>query len=300
MRARWLVFAALGLPSLAEAQSAVSSDLWRVALGTLTEPAALVQDGTAPFWTPAVILAPGGPRFRFGAEAVHGPSEVGVNGAILALSAQPGRWGTLSVTYGWIGLGDVAYTETSPEVVGGNVPVWSHQASVGFAARLRPELIGGVTLRYLSGRTGALDQSQLGLDVGLQVLPLPHIRLAIATSFLDPGFSANQRAAGGSAGVEYTSVRFPLWGADAMLTGRYGVTMLQGEDLQHLLGAGLQMGPLTLDLGAAHEAVANDAVWRSRLGVSLRSGRYRVQIGRDGGANAFGAAYRFGLTVLFR
>jgi hypothetical protein len=299
MRTRWLVLAALGLPPVAEAQTAVSSDLWRVAMGTLTEPAALLRDGTAPFWTPAVTL-PADTRYRVGAETVHGPSEVGVNGAILAFSARPGGWGTLSVSYGWIGLSDVAYTETSPETVGGRVPVWSQAASAGIAADLRPGLTAGVALRYLAGRTGRLEQSQLGLDLGLQFSGIPHVRLAIASSYLDPGFSSNQRAAGASAGAEYTSPRFPLWGTDASLTGRYGLTLLQGEDLQHLVGGGIRMGPLTLDLGAVHEAVSDDAVWRSRFGVAVRSGRYRVQIGRDGGVNAFGPAYRFGLTMQFR
>jgi hypothetical protein len=300
MRLRWLVLAALGPPCAAEAQTAVSSDLWRVAMGTLTEPAALLQDGTAPFWTPAVTLPGGGPRFRFGAEAVHGPSEVGVNGGILTFTARPGGWGTLSVSYGWIGLGDVAYTETSPEALGGSVPVWSQQASVGFAGKPRPDVALGMTLRYVGGRIATLEQSQVGLDLGLQVTAIPHLRLGIATHFLDPGFSSNQRAAGGSAGAEYASSRFVLWGTDAAVMARYGVTLVQGEDLQHLLGGGVRMGPLTLDLAAVHEAVADDAVWRSRLGVTLRSGRYRIQIGRDGGVNAFGPAYRFGLTMVFR
>jgi len=300
MRARWLVLAALGIPPVAQAQTAVSSDLWRVALGTLTEPAALVEDGTAPFWTPVVILPPGSARFRFGVEAVHGPAEVGINGGILTFTARPARWGTLNATYGWIGLGNVAYTETSPETVGGNVPVWSQQASIGIAGRIRRDFAAGIGVRYLAGRTGDLEQSQFGLDLGLQFTGIPHFRLAVATNALDPSFSANQEAAGGSGGIEYRSSRFALWGSDAALTARYGATLLRGEDIQHLLGAGLSMGSLTLDVGAAHEGVAGDAVWRSRLGVALRNGRYRVQIGRDGGVNGFGPAYRFGLTVLAR
>jgi len=300
VRTRWLVVAVLGCPPLAQAQTAVSTDLWRVAAGTLTEPAALMQDGTAPFWTPVVTLPAGGARYRFGAEAVHGPSEVGVNGGILTLTSRAGQWGTLNASYGWIGLGEIAYTETSPEVVGGAVPVWSQQASLGLAGHLSSSLAGGVAVRYLAGRTGTLSQSQGGVDIGLQYVGIPHLRLAIATSFLDPSFSGNQQAAGGSAGIEYRSARFPLWGSDASVTGRYGATLLRGEDLQHLLGAGLALGPLTLDVGAVHEAVAEDAVWRSRFGVALRSGRYRVQIGRDGGVNAFGPAYRFGITVVLR
>jgi len=300
MRTRWLLLAVLGIPPGVQAQTVAASDLWRVALGTLTEPAALVSDGTAPFWTPVVTLPPGSTRFRFGAEAVHGPSEVGVNGGILTFTMRPGRWGTLNATYGWIGLGDVAYTETSPEAVGATVPVWSQQASVGIAGRLAQNVSAGAALRYLAGRTGDVEQSQVGLDLGIQYTGIAHLRFAIATNALDPTFSSAQRAAGGSAGAEYRSSRFALWGSDAAVVVRYGATLLPGEDVQHLLGAGLAMGALTFDLGAAHEGVAGDGIWRSRMGVALRNGRYRVQIGRDGGVNGFGPAYRFGLTVVLR
>lgn len=300
MHARWLVLAALVCPVPAWPQTAVSSDLWRVAAGTLTMPAALVEDGTAPFWTPVVTLPQGGARFRVGAEAVHGPSEVGVNGGIMTFTARAGRWGTVNASYGWIGLADVARTETSPEAIGGSVPVWSQQLSVGLAGRVMPAVSGGIAARYVAGRTGALEQSQLGLDVGLTFTGIPHVRIAAATNLADPAFSSNQQAAGASAGIEYRSPRFALWGSDATLAGRYGATLLRGEDIQQLLGVGLGLGPLTLDVGAAHESVAHDAVWRSRLGIALRSGRYRVQIGQDGGVNGFGPAYRFGLTVVLR
>jgi hypothetical protein len=295
----WLAVAIALWPTLAQAQTGISSDLWRVASGTLAEPAALVEDGTAPFWTPAVTLPAAGARFRFGAEAVHGPSEVGVNGGILTFTARAGRYGTAHATYGWIGLSDVAYTETSPEAIG-TVPIWAQQASLGLAGRVTPVIAAGAALRYLSGRTGGLEQSQLGVDVGLQYIGIPHVRMGVSTTYLDPLFSARQRAAGTNVGAEYRTARFPLWGTDALLTARYGATVQRGEDLQHLIGAGLALGGLTMDLGASRESVAEDVVWRSRAALSLRSGRYRVQIGRDGGVNAFGPAYRFGLTVVAR
>ncbi len=295
-----MVVIACAWPAVLRAQSAVSSDLWRVAAGTLTEPAALLENGTAPFWTPAVTLPADGARFRFGADAVHGPSEIGVNGGIVTLTARAGRLGTAHVTYGRIGLGDIAYTETSPEAVGGTVPVWSQQASVGLAGRLTTFVTAGAALRYLAGRTGALEQSQLGLDLGLQYIGIPHVRLGVTTTYLDPTLSSKQRAAGANAGIEYRSARFLLWGADALLMGRYGATLQRGEDLQHLLAVGLGLGDLAVDFGASREAVADDVVWRTRSGLALRSGRYRVEIGRDGGVNAFGPAYRFGLTVVMR
>jgi hypothetical protein len=76
------------------------------------------------------------------------------------------------------------------------------------------------------------------------------------------------------------------------------VTWAHGEGAQHLLSAGVDLaGVVTLDAGAAREETAGTAVWRTRLGVALDVGRYRVYLGRDGGVNDFGATYRFGLAV---
>jgi hypothetical protein len=68
--------------------------------------------------------------------------------------------------------------------------------------------------------------------------------------------------------------------------------------MQHLLTVGLGLGGVAeVDVGAAREETAGFQVWRSRFGVSLDVGRYRVYLGRDGGVNGFGATYRFGLTA---
>ena len=58
-------------------------------------------------------------------------------------------------------------------------------------------------------------------------------------------------------------------------------------------------GVFELDAGAAREAVAGEPLWRSRAGAAVTAGRYRVYVGRDGGANGFGATYRFGLAAVF-
>jgi hypothetical protein len=300
MRPAFVALLSLVAARALAAQDAVSGDLWRVATGTLTVPAALIEEGTAPFWTPAVALAADGARFRLATEAIHGPSEVGVNGGIITFTARAGRVGTVNASYGRIGMADVIYTETSPEALGSTVPVWSQQASVGLAGRLSPAVTAGVALRYLSGRTGALSQEQFGLDMGAVFTGVPHVRLAASTAYFDPLLSANQQASSVSLGAEYRSARFPLWGVTATLAGRYGMTVLHGEYPQQLASAGLDLGALALDAGLAYESLPTDAVWRTRFGLRLRSGRFHVEIGRDGGVNGFGAAYRFGLMLVFR
>jgi len=286
-------------PALA-AQDAVSGDLWRVASGTLTIPAALLEEGTAPFWTPVVALAPGGARFRLATESIHGPSEIGVNGGIVTFTARAGRIGTLNASYGRIGMADVIYTETSPEALGSTVPVWSQEASLGLAGRLSPAMMAGFAVRYLDGRTGDLSQGQFSLDWGAVFTGVPHVRLAASTTYFDPLFTANNQAASVNLGAEYRSVRFPMWGATATLAARYGMTILHGEYPQQLASAGLDLGALAVDAGVAYESTPSDAVWRSRFGLRLRSGRFHVEIGRDGGVNGFSAAYRFGLMLVFR
>ena len=300
MRPAVAVLLSLAAARALPAQDAVSGDLWRVAAGTLTIPAALLEDGTAPFWTPVVTLAPGAARYRLAAESIHGPSEIGVNGGIITFTGRAGRIGTVSASYGRIGMGDIIYTETSPEALGSTVPVWSQEASVGFAGHLSHAMLAGVAVRYLDGRTGDLSQEQFSLDWGAVFTGVPHVRLAASTTYLDPLFSANNQAASVNLGAEYRSVRFPLWGATASIAARYGMTILHGEYPQQLASAGLDLGALAVDAGVAYESTPTDAVLRSRFGLRLRSGRFHVEIGRDGGVNGFGAAYRFGVMLVFR
>jgi len=294
--------AAALLPLLAgplKAQASVASDLWRIATGTLVVPAALAEDGTAPLWTPAVVLT-GDAHYRFGVEAVHAPAEVGVSGGILAFTTRTGARTALSLTYARLGLGSVGYTETSPEIVGGALEIYNQTASLGMAYAFSGALTGGVAVRYLSGQLAFATRSQFGVDVGAQLVGSSHLRLGVTTHFFDPGFSSASQAASYSVGAEARTGAFQLWGTRSTALMRYGVTAGHG-DTQQLLSAGLTLGStLFLDGGAARENIATDVVWRSRMSLGVGAGRYTVRIARDGGVNDFGATYRFGLTAVFK
>lgn len=282
------------------AQGSVASSLWRVAAGTLVVPAALADDGGSALWTPAVALA-GEARYRVGFEAIHAPSEVGINGGVLAFSARTRDIGIISVVYGRLGMGGVGYTETSPEIVGPAIAIYNQTASLGVSRTLKTGLVGGVALRFLSGRLGTEERSQFGLDAGVQYAGMPNLRLGAATHFFDPTFGASGEATSYSLGAEYRSDSFDAWGAETTIALRYGVTAGRGTDTQQLLTAGVTFGPaLTVDLGGAREHTPVQSLWRSRLGVGIGAGRYTVRIGRDGGVNGFGATYRFGLTAVFQ
>ena len=140
----------------------------------------------------------------------------------------------------------------------------------------------------------------MGFDVGAQYAS-PHLRLGGATRFFDPTLRVAAGAASYSLGAEYCSPGFDAWGSRATFLLRYGVTALRGESAQHLLTAGIALGSsLAVDAGVSGERAGGDAVWRSRLALAVGSGRFRIQIGRDGGVNGFGATYRFGLTAVFK
>lgn len=299
-----LVFAAAGvLAAVREAvgQAAVASDLWRVASGTLVVPSPLIDDGSAALWTPATALPRPGPSLRIGIESIHAPSEVGISGGIATLGIRLGSLGTLNAVYGRIGVDGLVRTETSPEGIGGDIPVYAEVASLGLARMIAPGLVAGVAVRNVSGQLDATSRSQAGLDVGIRYTDPTRVTIAFATRFFDPTFRQAEQAASYSLAGSYQTTPSAMWGTSSVVILRYGATWTHGEGVQHLLSGGLSLGEIAeLDIGAAREVEAAVAVWRSRLGLALSAGRYRVYLGRDGGVNDFGATYRFGLTAAMR
>lgn len=281
--------------------AALTSDLWRIAAGTLVEPDAIASGGVAPFWTPAVILPATAPAARVGVETIHTQSDIGVNGGIAALAMRVGRLGTLHAVYGHIGLGDLVRTETSPEGLGGSIPVFADVLSLGAARRVAPAFVVGAAMRLADGRLADRERTQTSVDVGIQFDGVRRLRLGATTRFWDPTFGAAERGASYSLGGEYRAPGFPLWGTDATILVRYGITLLHGESPQHLLAGGLVLDDaFELDVGMAHEQAGEEAVVRSRFGLGVGAGRYRIVVARDSGVNGFGATYRFGLAATFR
>jgi hypothetical protein len=302
--ARWVLGAvvlALKVPAPSAAQvAALTSDLWRVAAGTLVEPDAVATGGAAALWTPAVVLPGTTATVRVGIETIHTQSDIGVNGGIAVIAARVGRLGTFNLAYGHIGLGDLVRTETSPEGLVGAIPVFAQVVSLGGARRVSPSLVVGTALRLENGRLADRERTQGGIDVGVVYDGVPGVRIGATTRFWDPSFGASEQASIYSLGGEYRAPGFPMWGTDATLLVRYGVTLLHGESPQHLLSGGLLLGDaFEFDAGAAHEGLGDEALWRSRFGLGLGAGRYRIVVARDDGVNGFGATYRFGLSATY-
>ncbi|HTT67449.1 MAG TPA: hypothetical protein VMF70_05420 [Gemmatimonadales bacterium] len=306
MRARGAVLALvvvgrLGIARDAFGQAAVASDLWQVAGATLVVPPPLVEDGSAALWMPAVVLDRSGSMLRIGVEAIHAPSDVGVSGGIAAVGIRLGALGTLNAVYGRLGVDGLVRTETSPEGIGGDVPVYAEVISLGFARSVAPGLVAGAAVRSMAGQLDVESRNQLGLDVGLRYTDPNRITLAFATRFFDPTFRQAEEAASYSVATSYRTLPSPMLGSSGVVTLRYGATWSHGEGVQHLLSAGLALARvLEVDVGAAREVEDGVSVWRSRLGFGVVAGRYRVYLARDGGVNDFGATYRFGLTTAWR
>ena len=280
------------------AQPAVAADLWRIAAGTLVVPPALADDGSAALWTPAVVLPAAGAGVRVGIEAIHSPSEIGVNGGIATLSLRAGRLGTVSFVYGRMGVDGLVRTETSPEAIGGDIAVYNEVLSVGLARALGGGFTAGIAARAMNGRLDIVSSSQFGLDLGLHYAASPRLAFGASTRFFDPALHNAESAASYSVAASYGTAEARLWGTTASLRVWYGAGWAHGEGMQHLLSVGLALGGVAeVDLGAAREETAGFEVWRSRLGISLDVGRYRVNLGRDGGVNGFGATYRLGLAA---
>ncbi len=305
MPSRWcaalLTFAGVfGGARGAVGQAAVASDLWQVAAGTLVIPSALADDGSAALWTPAVVIAAGGRQARFGIEAVHSPSDIGISGGIATLGIRLGGLGTLNAVYGRLGIDGLVRTETSPEGLG-DIPVYAEVVSLGFARVVAPGLVAGAAVRSVAGQLDVSSRTQLGLDFGARYTFATHLTLGFATRFFDPTFRQAEEAASYSLAGAYQTGPTPMWGTTVVLALRYGATWMHGEGMQHLVSGGVSLGGnAEVDVGAARETQAGVAVWRSRLGVAVGTGRYRIYLGRDGGVNGFGATYRFGLTAGMR
>ena len=292
-----VALAALATPPAASGQAAVASDLWRVAEGTLVVPAALADDGSAALWTPATALGEGETPLRVGVEAIHAPADVGLSGGIATLAVRLGFLGTLNAVYGRMGVDGLVRTETSPESIG-DIPVYAEVISLGVAKRVTPGFVAGVAIRSMNGQLDVESRSQVGVDMGLRYTSQTHFAIAFATRFFDPTLRQAEAAASFNLAAAYQSASLPMWGTSGVVAVRYGATLTQGEGVQHLFSAGLALGGvMETDVGTSREVTAGVAVWRSRFGLSLRAGRYRVYLGRDGGVNGFGATYRFGLAA---
>lgn len=292
------VLGALAAAPGASAQAGTGAALWRVAGTTLPLPPALATGAAATLWNPAQRADT--TRTTVALEAIQAPVTVGATGVLAALRVRVRRLGHVAVVYGRVGLTDIARTGTSPDPVGGVVPVFTQVAGVNWTRALEgraPTL--GATLARHHTRLDAVDESRWTLDVGVAHEVVSGLRVAAATHFLTT-ISVDDPAQDLYAAIEGRVWRGPLWGGRAAIVGRYGIAFGHGFPADHWVGAGFALGEaVAVDIAVAREGGYEANGWRPIGGVQVGVGRYRVTLARDAGVGALGSAYRVGVEARF-
>ncbi len=276
------------------AQAPPFAEFWRVAASSLAGPAALESGGTAAFWNPATASAPS--RLTVGVEVVQTSDIVGLSG-ILAGARQRIQSLQLGVLLGRMEVRDLVRTTTSPNSVAGSIPVYEQMAAVEFGVRTAALHVGALFTLH-DARLDTLREGGATLDVGINLTPLPGLRIAGATHLFPINFS-RQETTEYYSGIEYAFARAVAVGkSHAQVVARYGAAYRVSGDLEHAFGMGIGIDELVqVDAALTSESAFGQRSWRPSLGVSLQIGRYTLDIARSSGLNDVGATYRVGLDI---
>ncbi len=279
------------------AQQAAGTALWRLAATTLPLPPALATGTAAVFWNPAQIED--SVRTQIGLEGIQTPAAIGASGMIAAIRVRAGSVGQIGFMYGHVGLSDLTRTGDSPDPIGSAVPVYTSALGLTWSRPLAGAALGA-TVAYHDTRLDAAHVTRWTLDVGASRQIAPGLRVAAATHFFS-SLSTKDPAQDVYAGVEYRLWQGPLWGDQAVVRGRYGLTFGHGFTADHQVGAGVELGRVVaLDLGLTREGSYGSEGWRPAAGVRVTIGKYRVTLARDAGVNELGSAYRVGVDARFK
>jgi len=284
----------LGTPALLSAQASPWADLWRVANGTLAEPAAVATSPTSAFWNPAAVVGSAGPRFAV--DAYQTPEVVNVAGLLVGATYGFADRAGVGLVAGRMSVGDLIRTSSSPVSEQGTIPVYAQFLGVAAAGRIGP-LQAGATLLLNDAR---LDQRQDGgvtVDAGIRVTPVAGLALGAATHF------GNAVVTKGPAteyllGARYGFAIPPVLGLEAGLRARYGITIRQVGASEQLGTVGLLLGRrFMIDAGVIWAGGYGTAAWQPVLGLAFQAGPYRVGIARGSGASGVGGSYRLTLGI---
>ena len=290
----------LGLVALAgraPAQQAAGTTLWRLAATTHPIPPALAVGAAGGFWNPAQVEDSA--RVLVAIEGIETPAAIGASGVLAAVRARAGKLGYVGLTYGHVGLTDLARTGNSPDPIGGDIPVFTSAAGVMWARAFGRTALGA-TARFLVTHLDDVEQARAAFDVGVSREVVSGLRFAAATHFFS-SLKTDDPMQDVYAGIEGRLWQGPLWGDHAVIRARYGLAFGHGFAADHQVGIGFEVGPVVaLDAAVVREAAYGDPVWRPIGGVRLAIGKYRVVIARDAGVNAVGSAYRVGVEARVR
>jgi hypothetical protein len=277
---------------LRAAQAPEGAELWRLAGTALARPAALMGGSTNRIWNPAPLMDMRGTTF--GVQVLQTPDMIDLSGAVAGATVGLGAHWEISGIGGRMQVEDLVRTTTSP-VSGGSIPIFSQFA--GATIGLRTGILSVGVLATLHDTQFDLDHSVgLTTDIGLRLEPVERLTLAAATHWFPADFS-DQANTDFFAGGQYV-VQAPIWGANAHLAARYGVTVHRSSDVDHEVGLGLVLDDqFSVDGAWARETAFGNSEWRPELAVSFRVGHYTIAVGRGGGLNGVGPTYRVSLDA---
>jgi hypothetical protein len=284
----------LASPVPLAAQAAPWADLWRVANGTLAEPAAVATSPTSAFWTPAAVVGPSGPRFAV--DAYQTPEVVNVAGLLIGATYGFADRAGVGLVAGRVSVGDLIRTSTSPVSEEGSIPVYAQFVGAAAAGRIGP-FRAGASLLLHDARLDQREEGTVTVDAGVRVTPIAGLALG-ATTHLGNAVITDGPATEYLLGAAYAFGIPPVLGMEAALQARYGITIRQVGSAEQLGTLGLLLARrLMIDAGVIWAGGYGTAAWQPLLGLAFQAGPYRVGIARGSGASGIGGAYRLTLGI---
>ncbi len=269
--------------------------MWRVAAAALSTPAALQRSPEGISWNPTADLGTG--RLSAGIAMFHTSSQLGMDGVVAGISTSLGSRAAVGVVLGRIDVRDLVRTTTTPNSLGGSIPVYTQYA--GVAGQIGNRWARLATLvRLHDERFDFVREHGFTVDVGARLHPTDRLTLAAATHFLPIDLS-RRTTTDYYFGAEYEfAPELAIGSVTTTLAGRYGATLRSGETLEHTVGLGVRVaGVLELDAVITREVGYETYGLRPGLAIGCRMGRYHVVLGRSNGLNDLGATYRIGANA---
>jgi hypothetical protein len=229
---------------------------------------------------------------------IHTSAELGLSGIVAGVSRSVSGNSAVGLVVGRLDVRDLVRTTTTPTEVGGSIPVYTQYAGVAGRTRYGPVYLGAL-LRLHDERFDVATENGLTFDLGTRVQMSRRLVVAAATHFLPIDLS-RQNTTDYYVGVEYELVSAASIGVTrATVIGRYGATYRSAEALEHGVSLGISLASMVrLDAAVTREVGYEKSELRTGLAVSLRAGRYSMEVARSSGLNDLGATYRIGIDAV--